>query len=266
MRYAGLVEKLLAESHDVVDEGNLIVPQAHHFSPDERVAVIAEVMSELYLRCQQAYDQQRIPITLGGDHSVAIGSVSASVAQGRAGVLWVDAHGDFNTPSTSPSGNVHGMPLAVLLGQGDQRLTAVGGGASHLRGEDVVLLGIRALDPLEKAALKQARVRVFSMREIDERGMHQVGRDALAALSHCDSLHVSLDVDALDPVAAPGVATPVRGGLSYREAQLLMELVADTKKLAALDIVEVNPMLDVRNQTAKTAVELALSALGQSIF
>lgn len=266
LRYAGLREKLNQEGHDVFDQGDISVPKAHQVKAADNIVAIADAMQELYLHCCRAYKDERIPITLGGDHSVAIGSVSATVEQGRAGVLWVDAHGDFNTPETSPSGNVHGMPLAVLLGHGDERLMNVGERTRRLRGEDVVLIGIRSLDPLERSALNEAGVRVFSMRDIDERGMNQVAHEALGALSHCELLHVSLDVDALDPVAAPGVATPVRGGLSYREAQLLMELVADTQKLMALDIVEVNPMLDVRNQTAETAVALALSALGQSII
>lgn len=267
MRYAGLLEKLRADGHEVVDRGNLVVPAAALVPQEERIRVIAEVTQVLCEQTLATLQRGALPLVLGGDHSVAIGSVAASAAHGGTGLLWVDAHADFNTPETSPSGNVHGMPLAVVLGLGHSELVAVGKpGSPRLSKGDVVLLGVRQLDREERQALRAAGIQAYSMRDIDERGMNAVASEALAHLSHCERLHVSLDVDALDPRDAPGVGTPVCGGLSYREIHLLLEKVADTRKLSAMDVVEVNPMLDVRNQTAKTAVDLILSALGRAIL
>lgn len=266
IRYAGLRERLSAQGHQVRDVGNLQVPPAAVVSEGERTRIIAEVNQQLYECARASHSGGALPLVLGGDHSVAIGSVAASVAQGDCGLLWIDAHGDFNTHETSPSGNVHGMPLAVILGRGDERLVEVGPGGSRLSVDDVVIVGVRQLDPGERRALEEAKIRVFSMSDVDELGMSEVANRALAALSHKAHLHVSFDIDAMDPADAPGVATPVRGGLSYRETQLLMEKIADTERLSALDVVEVNPMLDVKNQTAQTAVDLILSALGQKII
>ena len=266
IRYAKLRERLRAEGHEVVDLGNISVPPAAMVDEGSRIRVIGEVARDLRVRTQEVLQRGALPLVLGGDHSVAIGSVAASAACGSTGLLWVDAHGDFNTPQTSLSGNVHGMPLAVILGKGDELLLSVGEGGPRLSPRDVVIVGVRQLDRSERRALKDAGVQVFSMRDIDERGMSAVANEALGALDHCEHLHLSLDIDVMDPAEAPGVATPVRGGVTYRELQLLMEKIADTEALSAMDIVEVNPMLDVRNQTAKTAVDLVLSALGQSIF
>lgn len=267
LRYAGLLEKLKSDGHEVVDRGNLVVPAAVTVPQADRIRVIAEVTQRLFEETRATLQRGALPLVLGGDHSVAIGSVAASAARGDTGLLWVDAHADFNTPETSPSGNVHGMPLAVVLGLGHPDLLAVGDPQSpRLTKKDVVLLGVRQLDREEREALRAFGIHAYSMRDIDERGMSWVASEALARLAHCDRLHVSLDVDALDPGDAPGVGTPVRGGLSFREVHLLLEKVADTRKLSAMDVVEVNPMLDVRNQTAKTAVDLVLSALGRSIL
>ncbi len=265
IRYARLVERLCAEGHQVEDHGNLEVPVFSKVSDQERPLVIADVNRRLYGRCVEIQKRGAVPLVLGGDHSIVMGSVAASCAVERTGLLWVDAHGDFNTPDTSPSGNVHGMPLAALLGRGDPRLTSIGSSMS-LHAEDVVLIGVRQLDELERGALVQAKVRVFSMREVDERGIHSVMKEALSILNHTKNLHLSLDMDALDPDEAPGVGTPVRGGLSYREAHYIMEDVAGSGRLSGMDVVEINPMLDVRNQTAITAVDLVLSALGQRIL
>ncbi len=265
LRYARLVERLRGQGHVVVDHGNVEVPAFTKVGESERPGVIADVNRRLFSLCRSIQKGDGLPLVLGGDHSVVVGSVAASTSIERTGLLWVDAHGDFNTPETSPSGNVHGMPLAALIGRGDPRLTSVS--SNHfLRSEDVVLLGVRQLDELERTALRDAQIRVFSMRDIDQRGIHAVMREALSLLAHTSRLHLSLDMDALDPHDAPGVGTPVRGGLTYREAHYIMEEVASCSRLVAMDVVEINPMLDVKNQTATTAVDLVLSALGQRIL
>lgn len=266
IRYAGLRDRLVGQGHDVSDLGNLSVPTAAVVEQAQRVNTIARVTQELYEVTRASLSRGALPLVLGGDHSVAIGSVAASAEGGDTGLLWIDAHGDFNTHETSPSGNVHGMPLAVVLGQGDKALVSVGAGGARLRPEDVVIVGVRQLDPGERRALRETGVLVVSMSDIDERGMSDVAEQALSSLAHRKNLHVSFDIDVMDPHDAPGVGTPVRGGLSYREMQLLMEKIADCGRLSVLDVVEVNPMLDVRNQTAQTAVDLILSALGQKIL
>lgn len=265
LRYARLVERLREQGHLVVDRGNVEVPTFTTVSEQERAGVIANVNRELFVRCLDAQQRQAFPLVLGGDHSIVMGSVAASTQSGETGLIWVDAHGDFNTPDTSPSGNVHGMPLAALLGLGDPRFTSIVPGAP-VRAENVVLIGVRQLDPLEREALQRAQIRVYSMREVDQRGVHTVISEALARLGNLPRLHLSLDMDALDPKDAPGVGTPVRGGLTYREAHYIMEEIASTGRLVAMDVVEINPMLDVRNRTAITAVDLVLSALGQTII
>jgi len=269
LRYAGLTSRLRRLGLQVDDAGNLPVPVRDALDPGQperfRNAIL-QVCETLYRATAQAVADGYIPMILGGDHSLAIGSIGGVTDVAPAGLLWVDAHGDFNTPSTSPSGNIHGMPLATLLGEGEAGLVNVGRTGAKLRGEDVVLLGIRDLDPEEKARIRASGICALTMRDIDERGMGTVMDEALERLSGHKRLHVSLDVDAVDPREAPGVGTPVPGGLSYREAQLVMEMVADTGCLAALDIVEINPILDNRNQTAQLAVALAASLFGQRIL
>jgi arginase len=185
---------------------------------------------------------------------------------GDGGVIWVDAHADFNTPETTPSGNVHGMALAALLGRGPRELTGIGRPGAKLTPSQVVLLGVRDLDPQERLALRESGILVISMREVDEMGMSRAAQRALEKLGHLSRLHISLDMDALDPNEAPGVGTPVPGGLTYREAHLLMEILSDSGRVASLDIVEVNPILDDRNRTARLGVELAASLLGKRII
>ncbi len=266
IRYAGLRESLVREGHVVTDAGNIPVLPAVSVVPEDRMDAIAAANQQLFIQCCQALSQGRFPLVLGGDHSVAVGSVAASTWGRHTGLIWVDAHADFNTPATSPSGNIHGMPLAALVGHGDPRLVDVGFQGSSIRPEHVVLIGVRQLDRSERVRLRESGILTFSMRDIDERGMNAVARAALAHLAECEHLHLSLDIDALDPSHAPGVATPVRGGITFREMHLLMEHIADTTRLGAMDVVEVNPMLDVRNETAQTAVTLVLSALGQNIL
>jgi arginase len=213
-----------------------------------------------------------MPLVLGGDHSLAAGSVAASAAfarerGGEVGLLWVDAHGDMNTPETTLSGNVHGMPLAALLGASPAALATVGGFAPKVRPEHTVLIGVRNLDEREKAAVRSSGVHVFTMKDIDRLGIAAVTERAIAlATAGTLGLHVSFDVDVCDPAIAPGVGTPVKGGLDYREAHMLLEMVADAGALLALDLVEVNPVLDVQNATAVLAAELAASAFGMEIL
>jgi arginase len=274
LRYAGLGDRLRALGHTVIDGGNLAVPQPESEPPNEPVPVKARYLHSIAGVCQDVYDhaltclqQDEAPIFLGGDHSISIGTVSAMAAYGGdVGVVWVDAHADFNTPETTPSGNVHGMALAALLGRGPTTLTDIGQAGPRLKASDVVLIGVRDLDPEERIALRDAGIHVVTMHEIDEMGMGAATRHALDHLNHLARLHVSLDMDALDPDEAPGVGTPVAGGLTYREAHLLMEILADSGKVASLDIVEVNTILDDRNRTARLGVELAASLFGQRIL
>jgi arginase len=265
IRYAGLLRRIRELGLEGEDLGNIDAPLASSVSQDEVVPAIAGVCRRLRDRVEASRRSGAVVITLGGDHSVAIGSVTGTLRVAPAGLLWIDAHGDYNTPETSPSGNVHGMPLAVLLGHGDARLLEVCAGA-NLDPRHVALVGIRQLDARERHELAFAGVGVFTMRDIDERGMGVVAREAVERVSAAGRVHVSLDIDALDPVEAPGTATPVRGGLTCREAHLLLEVLADRQLLCSMDVVEVNPMLDVRNGTAVTAVDLVISALGQSIL
>lgn len=205
-------------------------------------------------------------IALGGDHSVSMGTVPGAAAGRELGVLWVDAHADINTPDTSPSGNVHGMPVAHLLGMGDPRFTGLWGGRAPLTPRDVVYIGLRSVDPPEREAIASLGVAAYTMSDVDRRGIAAVVKEALERLSHHERLHVSFDADVLDPAIAPGVGTPEPGGLTYREAHLLMELLAESGRVVSLDLVEVNPILDVANRTAATLVELTASLLGKRIL
>jgi arginase len=271
LRYAGLEQRLRALGYTVSDNGNLAVPLPEHQPPDNSRArhldSIAEVCRQVFDAALGSLQQGESAVFLGGDHSISIGTVSAIDAYGEAvGVLWIDAHGDFNTPETTPSGNVHGMALAALLGHGAPELTNIGRPGAKLKPSEVVLFGVRDLDPPEKEALRNSGALVLTMREIDEMGVAAAARLALDRLRSLPRLHISLDMDSLDPMEAPGVGTPVPGGLTYREAHLLMEVLADCGKVGSLDIVEVNPILDDRNRTAKLGVELAASLFGQRIL
>lgn len=266
IRYAGLTVRLSRLGYRVEDSGNLHVP-AHVSVPEPLlVPTIQRICEAAYVQAEQAIAAERIPLFLGGDHSVSIGTIGGVTHHRPTGVLWIDAHGDFNTPETSITGNVHGMPLAVLRGRGDSRLVDVGRPGPKVPASDVVIIGLRHLDPSERELLKTSGMGLFTMRDIDELGVSKVLRQALDSLAHLPNLHVSLDMDAVDPSEAPGVGTAVRGGLTYREAQLLMEIVADTGKLGSMDVVEVNPVLDIENRTARVAVELVSSALGMAIL
>jgi arginase len=270
IRYAGLQEHLSRLGYAVHDCGNLDVPVVEEVTerePNARyVEAVAEVCNRIYQEILTCMAEDDFAIVLGGDHSISIGSVSAMARRRPTGVLWVDAHGDFNTPETSPSGNVHGMPVAALIGQGAPSLVNVGYAGAKLQPSQIVMIGVRDLDPEERVRLAESHISVFTMTEIDEHGIAEVTRRALDRLNFMDALHVSLDMDALDPEDAPGVGTPVRGGISYREAHLLMEILANSGKVRSMDIVEINPILDERNQTAETAVALTASLLGKRIL
>jgi arginase len=270
LRYAGLHERLQRLGLRTEDLGNIEVRErltlpAMAGGLDFLPAVV-RAAKETYEMGQSAVASGRIPVFLGGDHSISVGTVGGVTAPGPAGVLWIDAHGDLNTPETSPSGNIHGMPLAALLGLGAPQLVNLGRPGAKLPVGDVVLVGVRDLDPPERELLRRHDVRVYTMSEIDDRGIADVTRDALERLAHTPRLHVSLDLDVVDPREAPGVGTPVMGGLTYREAHLLMEIVARDGRLGSADIVEVNPMLDTHNRTAEMAVELVASLFGKSIL
>jgi len=272
IRYADLNEHLRSQGHTVHDTGNLFVPQPESQSiGDPKVKYlepIVQVAEELANIVSSTLQAQEFPLVLGGDHSIALGSL-AGVARihKNVGVLWIDAHGDFNTDQTTPSGNIHGMILAALAGLGHTRLTHVGGWSPKIHTQTIVIVGARDLNEGEKELLRSNAIHVFTMSDIDQHGISEVMQQALTIAGQGnDGIHLSLDMDALDPKEAPGVGTPVRGGLTYREAQLAMELVADSGQLVAMDVVEVNPILDRENATALLAVELVLSALGKKIF
>ena len=233
---------------------------------------ILDTCKELAIAVEQSLEDGCLPVVLGGDHSVAIGSTAGLGVHLRKreqamGLIWFDAHGDMNTPDTTPSGNIHGMALAIALGLGDPDLTGIGGFRPKVDPSRAVIVGPRSIDAGEKMVIQQAGVSVYTMREIDERGMRAVMEDALKIANEgTGGLHVSFDMDCIDPSFAPGTGTTVPGGITYREAHLAMEMVADSGKLAALDLMEVNPVLDAHNQTAILAVELLLSALGKRIM
>lgn len=276
LRIAGLGERLAALNISVVDEGDLVapIPETKSFGdPGKKyIREIARVCDKLYKTALSALEKGGFPLVLGGDHSLAAGSVAATAdflrRDGKPlGLIWVDAHGDMNTPSSSASGNVHGMPLASLLGPEPVELSRIGGFTPKVDPDHTVLIGIRNLDEREKEIVRASGVRVFTMKDIDRSGIAAVAEQALAiAGKGTGAVHVSFDMDVCDPTIAPGVGTPVKGGLDYREAHMVMEMVADSGLLRALDVVEVNPILDDRNTTAILATELALSALGQKII
>jgi arginase len=275
-RIAGLAEHLAALGIAVVDEGDLVapIPEVKTFGDPSKkyIREIARVCERLYKTSLAVLEKGGIPLVLGGDHSLGAGSVAATAEFLRRenkplGLIWVDAHGDMNTPGTSSSGNVHGMPLAALLGPEPAELSRIGGFSPKVSPERTVLIGIRNLDDREKERIRESGVRVFTMKDIDRAGIAATVEQAIAiAGKDAGGLHVSFDLDVCDPAIAPGVGTPVKGGLNYREAHMFMEMVADSGLLRALDLVEVNPILDDRNMTAILGAELASSALGQRIF
>lgn len=276
LRVAGLQTRVKQLGHTVEDIGNLNVkqPEEQHYGEKRAkyLAEIAEACKGLAEMTEKSVGEGYIPVVLGGDHSIAIGSASGVSAhfkkqEKRVGCLWLDAHGDMNTPETSPSGNIHGMPLASLIGHGAPELTELPGFKPVLEPRNVCIVGARDLDARERKIIKQSGIHVFTMRDIDERGMRDVMAEAIRfATDDTDGIHVSLDLDFVDPEDAPGVGTPVRGGVTYREAHLAMEMIADSEAMTSLDVVEINPVIDLHNKTAQLGVELILSGLGNKIL
>jgi arginase len=276
VRVANLNGRVSALGYRVEDLGNVAVeqpeslpagPQHARYLP--QIAATCRRLSEIV---ERAMERKKFPLVLGGDHSVAIGTTAGVSNYLRKkkrmlGLVWIDAHADMNTPETSPSGNVHGMPLACVIGMGPKELTRLAGFSPAVHPKNVALVGIRDVDILEKPHVKNSGVRAFTMRDIDEHGLRLVMREAIdIACSGTAGFHCSLDMDAVDPDEAPGVGTPVRGGITYREAHLAMEIVCDSGRMISMEVVEVNPVIDVANRTANLAVELVMSAMGKRIL
>jgi arginase len=276
LRVAGLQARIKQLGHQVEDIGNISVKQPEEMSYGEKrakyLAEIADACKDLGAIVEKSLEETMLPVVLGGDHSIAAGTLSGVAAhfkkkEKKVGLIWLDAHGDINTPESSPSGNVHGMPLAAAMGYGAMELVELQGFKPKVEPQNISLVGIRDLDTQEKKLAKKSGVHVFTMRDIDERGMREVMSDALKyAMDDTDGISVSLDMDFVDPSDAPGVGTPVRGGVTYREAHLAMEMIADTEAMVSLEIVEINPVIDEHNRTALLGVELVLSGLGKKIL
>jgi len=273
IRIAGIEESLRAFGLEFTDHGNVAVPEPESLVPQN---TRARFLKEITDGCRRlrgavtaALDEESLPLVVGGDHSIAVGSVAATSSwhhrRGeRIGLLWFDAHADMNTPETTPSGNIHGMPLAVCLGHGPEPLIELGERRPMVDTERACLVGIRSVDEHERAVIRASGIKVFTMRDVDQLGMAAVMREALEIVSDGTAgFHLSFDLDGTDPTVAPGVGTPVRGGPTWREAHLVMEMAAESGRLLALDMTELNPILDDRNRTAEAAVELVLSALGK---
>lgn len=276
IRIAGIGDRLKELGYKVIDEGNLAIKtQEEQRVKDPHAKYLPEItraVSILARKVEGIIRGGNFPLVLGGDHSIAIGTISGIAAHARKkkkkiGVFWVDAHGDFNTPESSPSGNIHGMPLAVCVGLGPRALRNIGGAFPKVDPQNIAIIGLRNLDQGEKNNLRKRGVNIFTMEEIDKYGIHRIMKKAFQEVAkNADYLHVSFDLDSVDPVYAPGVGTPVKGGLDYREAHLIMEMLAESGKMSSLELVEVNPILDNRNQSAEFAVELVQSAFGKKIL
>lgn len=272
IRNAGLNERLQLLGWEVEDFGNIDVPVLETLEiKDKRLKYLPEIVKvneQLHLMVSEAMKEGVIPLILGGDHSLGIGSLAGLALDGRSfGLIWFDTHGDYNSLATTDSGNIHGMPLAVANGIGAQELTSIGGGHKKIREENTVIIGAREIDPQESEMLRQSKITVFTMRDIDQLGMYEViSRGIKIASRGTDGLHVSFDLDVIDPEEAPGVGTPVLGGITYREAHLAMELLADSGHVSSMEVVEVNPILDNQNKTGELAVGLICSVFGKRII
>ncbi|WP_139492048.1 arginase [Brevibacillus dissolubilis] len=271
IRHAGVVERLEGLGYSVKDIGDIPVSRPQTFSETENHKYLDEVFEANHLLAdavRKEVEAGRFPLVLGGDHSIAIGTIAGVAASKKnVGVIWFDAHGDLNVGETSPSGNIHGMPLAASLGLGHNRLVNLGGYAPKIKPENIVIIGARDLDPGERKLIKEKGIKVYTMHEIDRLGMTRVMEESIKHVSNgTDGVHLSLDLDGLDPLYAPGVGTPVIGGISYREGHLAMEILAEADILTSAEFVEVNPILDRENMTAKVAVALIGSAFGDKLL
>lgn len=272
IRYAGAVERIESIGHTVVDEGDIYVSNVADFKEHPKLrnlGAVVESCTQLAERVKSAVEKENFPLILGGDHSIAIGTLAGLAHRYKnLGVIWYDAHADMNTEETSPTGNIHGMPLAVAMGLGHESLTAIGGAMPKIKAENLVIIGARSVDEGERKLIKEKGIKVYSMHEIDRLGMATVMNEALLYLRdrQIDGLHLSLDLDGLDPMYTPGVGTPVPGGITYRESHLAMEMLQESKLVTSAEFVEVNPVLDTKNSTANVAVELMGSLLGETLI
>jgi arginase len=276
LRVAGLNEKLIRLGYDVADWGNVVVDQPESLPSGPTHArflpQIAHTCERLSHLVEKAMLEERFPLVLGGDHSVAVGTLAGASRffHGRGeklGLIWIDAHADMNTPDSSPSGNVHGMPLACAIGLGPRELTHLAGYAPSIDPDNVSIVGLRSVDEIERLNVRGAGVYPFTMRDIDERGLRSVMDEAISyATKGTAGLHLSFDMDSVDPTEAPGVGTPVHGGMTYREAHLAVETIHDTGRITSMEVVEVNPVLDIANRTAILGIELVMSAMGKRIL
>lgn len=273
IRYAGAVGRIESIGHQVTDEGDVQVSiverKIHSDSNLKNLDEVIQATTELARKVAGVVEAGRFPLVLGGDHSIAIGTLAGlSDKYKNLGVIWYDAHADFNTAETSPSGNIHGMPLAVSVGLGHESLVNIHSEGQKVKPENVVIIGARSVDPEERQLIKEQGVKVFTMHEIDRYGMTAVMEDALAYLRsrNVDGVHLSLDLDGLDPLYTPGVGTPVPGGISYRESHLAMEMLEDSGMITSAEFVEVNPILDEKNKTADVAVGLMGSLFGEKLL
>jgi arginase len=276
MRIAGVADKLRALGYIVHDSGDIDIRNAEvQEIADQRLRYLPEITHACTLLAstvKSALDKGEFPLVLGGDHSMAIGTIAGIAAHcreqnKRLGVIWIDAHSDINTPDSSPSGNIHGMPLAVSLGIGAPELTSIGGNFTKLSPHQLTMIGLRSIDIGERQLIKQLKIEAYTMAELDKHGVNRIIARTLAAMrAKVDHLHVSFDLDSVDPTVASGVGTPVPGGLTYREAHLIMEAIAETGYMSSLEVAEVNPILDTRNQSAEVAVDLIASSMGQRIL
>lgn len=272
IRYAGVVERLEAIGHVVHDQGDIRVSQKLDGTiVDKQLLNLEEVIdvsTSLANSVNGAIEQKKFPLVLGGDHSIAIGTLAGLGEHYKnLGVIWFDAHADLNTPETTPSGNIHGMPLAVSIGLGHERLVNIRNNVPKIKPENVIIIGARSVDPGERELISQQGIKVYTMHEVDRLGMTRVMEDALAYLRErdVDGLHLSLDLDGLDPLCTPGVGTPVPGGITYRESHLAMEMLQESGMLTSAEFVEVNPILDEKNRTADVAVALMGSLFGETL-
>lgn len=273
MRYAGLIERLESIGHTVIDQGNVESPaidMKKYKSEQGGLRNLEEVTTFCESLCEKVdgvVQKGNYPVVIGGDHSIAMGTISGIAKHYKnLGVIWYDAHGDLNIDETSPSGNIHGMPLRALIGDGHENLVNIGGYKNKVKTENIVLIGMRDLDEGEKAYIKEVGIKTYTMADIDRLGIGQVIEETLAYLDKCDGIHLSLDVDALDPVETPGTGTTVPGGITYRESHFALELLNDSDRITSFEIVEVNPLIDIYNKTAEQAVGLVGSFFGEKLL